>query len=144
MRTLSLFRRAMAVGAMAVAFSLVGCGKPEPVNENHTGELTNTDSVHTADNSFYDEYKFKAAEGWAITITMESSAFDSYLQLRREDMGDEYLQEADDIAPGNLNAQITVTAPATDTYVVWANSRDAGATGAYTLRIAAAPAAAAQ
>jgi hypothetical protein len=64
------------------------------------------------------------------------------MQLRREDMGDEYLQEADDIEAGNLNAQINVTAPATDTYVAWANSRGAGATGAYTIRISAQPPAA--
>lgn len=139
MRTLTI-----CVGAMAVAFALTGC-KPDPVNETHQGELSNTDSVHAADNSYYDEYKFKAAEGWAIQVNMESSAFDSYLQLRREGAEEaEFLKEADDIAPGNLNAQLNEVAPVADTYVVWANSRGAGETGAYTLRISAQPAAAPQ
>ena len=121
--------------------ALVAACSPDPVNESHSGALEEGDSIHPNDESFYDEYKFKAKEGWAIKITMNSTELDSYLQLRREGVDDaEFLQENDDVSSGNLNAAIEITAPATGTYAVWANSVEKGDTGPYTLTISAQPA----
>ena len=124
-----------------IAFISVGCST-DPVNQTHQGTLEAGDSQHPADQSFYDEYKFKAEEGWPIVINMNSDAFDALVQIRQEGRSDtDWMQENDDVEPGkNLNAQLSTTAPATGTYVVWANSRSAGETGAYTLTIQAQPA----
>ncbi|MEM9068201.1 MAG: PPC domain-containing protein [Myxococcota bacterium] len=124
---------------LALAALSFGCSV-DPVNETHQGTLENGDPQHPRDSSWYDEYTFKAKEGWPITVQMTSDAFDTYLQLRREGVGDEeWLQENDDMADGNTNSQITVVAPATGTYKVWANSYEANQGGAYTLTITAQP-----
>jgi hypothetical protein len=131
--------RTRIVFAAAVA-GLLGACSPDPVNESHTGRLEESDSRHQADQSFYDEYKFKAKEGWTITIDMHSTEVDAFLQLRKDGRGDEYLQQHDDVAPDNRDAHIQVTADETTTYVVWANTASQGETGAYTLTITAQPA----
>ena len=137
-----MFFRQLSVLLAIASLALVGCS-PDPVNETHQGELASGDSQHPRDSSFYDEYKFKAAEGWNVTVTMTSDAFDTYLQLRREGADDnEFLQENDDVVSGNTNSTINLTAPAGGTYVVWANSLNSGETGPYTLTISAQPAAA--
>ena len=137
-----MFFRQLSILFALASFALVGCS-PDPVNETHTGELATGDSQHPRDQSFYDEYKFKAAEGWNITVTMTSDAFDTYLQLRREGADDsEFLMENDDVVSGNTNSTITTAAPAGGTYVVWANSLNTNETGPYTVTISAQPAAA--
>jgi len=123
----------LLVSILALAAFIGGCSKPDPVNMNETGELAAGDTTHPDDGSFYDEYTFKAAEGYTITVNMTSDAFDSYLHLRGPDGSD--LQQNDDVEPGNLNSRITFTAPSTGEYTILANSRGAGETGAYTLSI---------
>ena len=131
--------RHLSILLALASFALVGCS-PDPVNETHQGELAAGDTQHPRDQSFYDEYKFKAAEGWNITVTQTSAAFDTYLQLRREGADDsEFLMENDDVVQGNTNSSITTVAPATGTYVVWANSLNSGETGAYTVTLSAQP-----
>jgi hypothetical protein len=123
----------LTIALIALTAVVAGCSKPDPVNMNETGALEAGDSTHPDDGSFYDEYKFKAAEGYTITVNMTSEAFDSYLHLRGPDGAD--LQQNDDVEPGNLNSRITLTAPETGEYTVLANSRGAGETGAYTVTI---------
>lgn len=133
----------MAIRLTLVALALTGlvmsgCSK-DPVNENHTGNLEEGDSRHPNDQSFYDEYTFDAEEGWQINVTMTSGAegLQPYLQLRQQDKGDEWLQE--NAAQPGVPATISVVAPVKATYVIWANSLDAGQTGNYTLQISAQP-----
>ena len=117
-----------------VAGFLTACSKPEPINENHTGELVEGDSVLEVDNSLYDEYAFKAAEGMTITVTMTSEAFDTYLHLI--DPGGNQIATNDDAdAAGGTNSQIVHTAAATGEYKVYANSLSSGENGAYSLNI---------
>ncbi len=124
-----------------LALALAACSSAEPVNQTHQGELAQGDSQHPRDQSWYDEYTFEAEEGWPITVQMTSDKFDTYLQLRRRGVNDgEWLEENDDAVQGNTNSQITVVAPASGTYVVWANSYEANQGGAYTLTLRAAPA----
>ncbi len=126
--------------ATALTLSLTACST-DPVNETHNGDLATGDSTHPRDGSFYDMYTFEAKEGWQIKVRMNSPAFDTYLQLRRQGVDDSaFLQENDDINGTDKNSEIAITAPASGTYVVWANSYDSGATGAYTLQIQANPA----
>ena len=89
------------IAVLAAVLALAACSAPEPVDQTHNGTLAAGDSTHPRDGSFYDEYKFDAAEGMTITIDMTTTAFDAYLQLRREGQGDEGLQENDDVQPGN-------------------------------------------
>lgn len=136
-------KMAQGLCMLAALATLVGCGKPDPVNESHTGELAAGDSVHPTDNSFYDEYTFKGGEGYTATITMQSTAFDSYLHLlgpNGETVGPNGEQwQNDDIAQGNLNAQIVTRLPVTGEYKVWANARSQNEVGAYTVTIQTTP-----
>lgn len=121
--------------ATFVGFTLA-CGAPAPVHEVHQGTLDASDSTHPRDGSYYEEYTFKVGEGQKITVTMESTEVDPYLQLRRVGVpDDEFLEEHDDIDGNNRNAKIEIMAPASGTYQVWANTYASGSTGAYTLRI---------
>ncbi|MAQ14435.1 MAG: hypothetical protein CMN30_06525 [Sandaracinus sp.] len=115
---------------------LAGCSK-DPVNETHNGALETSDSQHPNDQSFYDAYEFKADEGWQINVTMTAAdpSLQPYLQLRREGVDDAMYLEENSGAP----ATITTVAPASGTYVVWANSLSAGQTGNYTVTISAQP-----
>lgn len=135
MRTLRLL-----AGLVFVVASLAGCGKPEPVNATYQGTLAAGDKVLDTDQSLYDEYEFKAAEGWPITITMTSTAFDAYAHLIDAD-GNQLAH--DDDSAGGTNARVTFVAPKTGTYKAYANSITAGGLGAYTLMIQAGPAGAA-
>lgn len=119
-------------------FAIAGCGDPDPVDETHRGRLEEGDSVLEQDGSFYDEYAFKAAEGWNITVSMNSGEFDTYLHLIDPD-GNQ-IATNDDVAAGDSNSRITVTAPSSGEYKVLANSLSGGQTGAYTLTIRAQPA----
>lgn len=134
MRTLRL------LAALALVAALAGCSKPEPVNATYNGTLAAGDKVLETDNSLYDEYEFRAAEGWPITITMTSTAFDAYAHLIDAD-GNQLA--SDDDGAGGTNSRVTFIAPKTGKYKAYANSLSSGATGAYTLVITAGPAAAA-
>jgi serine protease Do len=123
-----------------VLFALVGCSKPGPISETHQGRIETGDTVLTTDNSLYDAYPFKAAEGMTITATMTSTEFDTYLHLI-DSNGNQLAQNDDDATMGagpngaQTNSKITFTAPTTGDYQIYANAFRAGETGAYTLTI---------
>ncbi len=125
----------LATAAVAILGATAGCG-PDPVNRSETGALESTDTTHPSDGSFYDEYEFQAKEGWNIVIRMTSTEFQPYLQLRIKDRGDEGMIEQSGQAG---TTALTHTATESATYIVWANSNNAGETGAYTLLIGANP-----
>ena len=127
---------ALATGLLGL---LVACST-DPVEITQTGTITDSDPVHMADGSHYDEYRFSAKAGWDIEIHMESTEVDPYLQLRRDGVADEsYLEEHDDVSMSDRSAHITTTAPVNAEYVVWANTAGADDRGAYTLKITAQP-----
>ena len=100
---------------------------------NQQGELQTGDSVLASDGSLYDEYTFDGKEGQQITITLESSEFDTYLAVFTPD--NKLLQEHDDINQNNPNSQITVTLPASGTYRVIVNAYDSQGKGKYLLKV---------
>lgn len=132
-----------SIRIVAVTLGLIGglvaCGSTDPVNITETGSIADGDTVHPADGSLYDEYSFKAKSGWDIHIKMSSTEVDSYLQLRRPGVEDEvFMEEADD-TEGSRDAELRITAPASGTYNVWANTASSSDRGAYTITIKAEP-----
>jgi len=87
------------------------------------------------DRSLFDAYRFTARAGEPVTITMSSTAVDSYLVLGRMVNG-EWAQIAyDDDGAGGNNASVEYTFEDGGEYVVRANTVGAGKTGAYTIRL---------
>ncbi len=120
-----------------IALALAGCTQPEPVDQTHHGELTDSDPKVEQDHSPYDAYTFDADEGWSIDVTMHSDAFDSYLWLIGPN-GNPLVQDDDGMHEGS-DSRVVTTAPDRGTYTVWANSYDGSGRGAYTVRIQARP-----
>ena len=84
------------------------------------------------DGSYADTYVYSGRAGEQITVTLRSSAFDSWLVMA--DPGGS-LAEHDDDSGGNLDSQLTVTLPRSGQYLIVANSISEGSTGAYTLTV---------
>lgn len=128
----------LALTTLALAgLGLVGCSHPSPVDEEHQGELTDSDPKVEQDESPYDTYTFDADEGWNIEIDMHSSDFDSYLWLIGPN-GNSLVQDDDGMHEGR-DSRITYTAPDRGTYTVRANCLHGGEHGAYTIHIKATP-----
>ena len=100
---------------------------------NEQGELGEGDSVLASDSSLYDEYSFEGKQGQEVTISLDSSEFDTYLAIFTPD--NKLLEEHDDISQSNSNSQITVTLPSDGTYRVIVNSYDDKGRGKYNLTI---------
>ena len=81
----------------------------------------------------YDEYSFEGKQGQEVTISLDSSEFDTYLAIFTPD--NKLLEEHDDISQSNSNSQITVTLPSDGTYRVIVNSYDDKGRGKYNLTI---------
>jgi hypothetical protein len=78
-------------------------------------------------------YEFDGEAGQAVSILMESAAFDTYLLLRTAS-GDDVAQ--DDDSGGSLNALIgPVALPETTTYVIEATSLSRSSVGAFSLTL---------
>ena len=96
-----------------------------------TGSLGRGSSVLPVDNSFFDLYTFEGRAGQRIQLDMASQEIDSYLILI-DPNGNEVAQNDD--SGGGPNARIVATLPADGTYLLMANSSEAGQAGAYSLR----------
>lgn len=81
---------------------------------------------------YVDFYSFTAEAGQAISIRLSSTAFDTYLLIRT---GFGFMEDNDDIEPGNFNSGLDVTLPMAGSYLIGATSYSAGETGSYTLLI---------
>lgn len=96
------------------------------------GRLT-TNDPKLSDNTAFHAYYFNGFQGDRVSITMRSSAFDAYLHFGQ--LGGAASIATDDDTGGGTNARVTVTLPATGTYVILANVLSGGAVGAYTLEV---------
>ncbi len=96
-----------------------------------SGRLGRGSNVLPVDNSFFDLYAFEGRTGQRIQIDMTSREIDSFLILI-DPNGNEVAQ--DDDSGGGSNAKIVATLPADGTYLLMANSYDAGEAGTYSLR----------
>jgi len=90
-----------------------------------------------SDGSLYREHVFRATQGQTVTITMESTEFDTYLILVNEQ--GEPLEQNDDRCPQQTpecrNSEIRITLPQTGTYRAIANAYDASGRGRYTITV---------
>jgi serine protease Do len=96
------------------------------------GELGSDSNVLPFDNSYFDAYTFTGQAGQQVVIEMSSAELDPYLILL-DPTGADLMQ--DDNSGGGRNSRITVNLPSSGIYTVFANSRDAGETGRYTLQV---------
>lgn len=97
------------------------------------GLLDATAPILQSDGSRYKEHAFTGRVGQSVTITLESSDFDTYLIVVGPD--NQILGENDDIGPDNYNSSITLTLPANGTYRIIANAFDAAGQGRYLLTV---------
>ncbi len=107
------------------------------VGQTVASTLTNADCRLT-DGSYSQKYELRLAAQTAVTIDMISTAIDSYLFLQNATTGAIVAQNDDD--GGQRNARIEQLLPA-GTYIVVANSFNAGEFGAFQLAVQTASAA---
>lgn len=101
--------------------------------ETVSGTLTSSDPT-LSDGSHVHRYQFEGRAGQQISITLDSSAFDSVLLVS----GPNNFQQAnDDASSSTLNSRLDLTLPANGTYTIAANTVAAGATGAYRMSVTA-------
>ena len=103
---------------------------PEPLafNTPIVGRLESGDNVLQIDNSFFDAYIFEGEAGQQVSIVMASNDIDPYLILLGPN-GE--LAAEDDDSAGELNAAIDLRLPVSGTYLLLANSYQAGESGTY-------------
>lgn len=124
-------------GLSVIALALAGCSDPEPVDQTHTGQLSDDDPRVEQDDSPYDEYTFEAASGWNVVVDMTSTEFDTYLWLIGPN-GNALVQD-DDGGDEGTNSRITHTTTERGTYTVRANSYNGQGRGNYQVHIVARP-----
>ncbi|WP_293128288.1 tetratricopeptide repeat protein [Microcoleus sp. bin38.metabat.b11b12b14.051] len=90
-------------------------------------------SALPSDGSLYELHTFKGRAGQSVTITVESSDFDTYVVIL--DSQGKKLAENDDISKSNSNSAVTLTLPATGTYRVAVNAVNKGDRGRYNLTV---------
>ena len=97
------------------------------------GALGANSQVWPEDNSLFEQYEFYGTQGQTVTITMESSEFDTYLMLFDE--GWQILAQNNDISPQNTDSTLVLTLPYTGTYRVIANALDNRGRGQFQLTV---------
>jgi hypothetical protein len=93
------------------------------------GTLDTTDLVRD-DGSYYDEHTVTTPAGSRLVVTLESTDFDTYLNIFAPDTF-----FFDDDAGGGTNSRIVIPTTDAATYRIWANTLRKGDTGNYTLTI---------
>jgi len=131
--------RWMAVHGLALCLTVAGQGIGARQAEAATlldvqGTLDENDGV-LADGSLFDVHQFDGQAGVEITVTVESSDFDTYLIVA--DRQRNLIAENDDIGPTNRNSAATFTLQHGGTYLVIVNAYDAYGRGDYRLVISA-------
>ncbi len=120
-------------GATTNAAGCASATTPISVGGSATGSLATTDCSSTVrPGRYYDNFTFTATAGTRYTITLNATAFDSYLYLL--DSAGRTLAYDDD-GNGGVNAKILYTATASGTLTIHATSYWSGATGAYTVTL---------
>jgi hypothetical protein len=117
--------------AALILFAVAAHAKPISAGQQVNAALT-TSAQMLPDKSYADTYELQGRAGERVRITMQSSAFDTYLLLKGPN---DFSQTNDDISSDNHNSRIDVVLPADGVYQIFANSYAAGATGPYTLSV---------
>jgi hypothetical protein len=120
-------------GAYTIELAAAGGSERIAVGQSRAGALARTDP-QLADSSYYDTYSYQGRQGEKITISMSSSAFDTYLSIGQVVDG-RYREVGNNDDGDGTNSVLEVTLPAAGTYQIRANSYLKGQTGAYTLAL---------
>jgi hypothetical protein len=99
---------------------------------NTLGGALATSDCRFPDGTFADAITVTVPTGGATVTIGLSAAFDTYMQLA--DQNGKVIYANDDLAPGNLNSQITATLTG-GTWTIWASSFGAAQVGSYTLSL---------
>ncbi len=99
-----------------------------------TGEISDGDS-EADDGSFFDLYRITVRANEAVTITMRSSAVDSYVVVGQMVDGEWNQIAFDDDGAGGTNARLAHTFDTAGEYLIRANTVGAGKTGSYAIRV---------
>lgn len=99
---------------------------------NTTGVLRSGDQVFV-DGSLYHIHPFEGRANQAISITLESSEFNTFLGLISPD--EEILGQDGDLSARNLNSTLRATLPRDGTYLVLVKGHTRSSRGRYTLRV---------
>lgn len=109
---------------------------PSATNEiilQERGTLGPNSQIWPEDNSLFEEYQFYGTQGQTVTITMESTEFDTYLMLFDE--GWRILAQNNDTSAQNTDSMLVLTLPYTGTYRVIANALDDRGRGRFQLTV---------
>ncbi|WP_420127490.1 PPC domain-containing protein [Longimicrobium sp.] len=98
------------------------------------GELTENDA-QAEDESYFDLYVYEGRADEAVTISLSSEAFDTFLAVGRLVDGEFELLDSNDDGPSGTDSVLRFTFPEDGEYVIRANSLMGGDTGAYTLQL---------
>ncbi len=127
------------VGPFTVFLSVARGGEPVScattsiaTNQSLSGSLTPSCPSTRRRGSYAKLYTFSANANDAISVSMNSGAFDAYLYLIGPSGS---LLAFDDDSGGNRNSLIRLTAPTSGSYTVEATSYAAGSTGAFGLSL---------
>ena len=104
--------------------------KAQSATVHKLGVLNSSDS-QLSDGSYFDIYEIAGSAGERVTISLDSSEFDTYLGLL--DSEGNLLVSNDDAADNNPNSYISLTLPADGTYTVMATAFTPQAGGEYRL-----------
>jgi hypothetical protein len=124
---------AMALQALQAVSSCAGV--PIAAGQTINGSLSTSDCFFTGTTRYVEIYNFSGTTGQQIAITMNSSAFDSFLYLLDST---NHTVAQDDDGGGGTNSRIPATSgfftlPTTGAYKIYATSFAGDGTGAYTI-----------
>ena len=116
-----------------------GTGRAVTLGQPLRSELDRTDS-RADDDTYYEEWTFRGRPGTRVSITMGSSAFDTYLVWGRMSDGEFTGFATDDDGGEGTDSHLNVWIRDDVEYVIRANTYERRATGRYTLFVQQAPA----
>ncbi len=123
-------------GSYTIELAAAGGGERITAGQSRTGSLASSDP-RLADSSYYDTYTYQGRQGERLTVSLTSSAFDTYLSIGQVVDGRYREIASNDDSNGGTNSEVEVTLPAAGTYQIRANSYEKGQTGAYALAVRA-------
>ena len=119
-------------GSYTIELAAAGGGERIAAGQSRAGSLASSDP-RLADSSYYDTYTYQGRQGERLTVSLTSSAFDTYLSIGQVVDGRYREVASNDDSNGGTNSEVEVTLPAAGTYQIRANSFLKDQTGAYTL-----------
>ncbi len=142
MRVGSFGRLLAALAAVVVCGASTGCGggsKGCGGSSTRSGYIGSSDRVWSPKGTYADVYQFTACDNQDVTISMSSSAFDTYVILAlKSDATTYYVLDFDDDSGSGLNSQLTYRVTNGVTYSIIATTAMSGHTGSYDLEVSGA------